>query len=278
LASFPTDPPACECRLVKALPEYSFPCNIRPHKKGSCGSFVNRAEFVYVGLSAWFRFSLTHGKTASRRKGCSTNEKLHVTETTLRRIQKVIQPERRLVLRTHQDWDQNIEPVSTSEDGTTWTFELEADQPFIYFKPCLVQDHEFHWSVGPNKLLLMEESDKRISYPCFFSSQKGTFSELVEIPSKILNRVHKVRAYVPPGYHENTLAYYPVAFMQDGQNLFFPEEAFMGHDWQVDDTRDTLSAMCAIEDFIFVVFTQKIGCSTTPVRPTSPTRDRWPKR
>jgi len=26
----------------------------------------------------------------------------------------------------------------------------------------------------------------------------------------------------------------------------------MGSDWQVDDTRDTLSAMCAIEDFIFV--------------------------
>jgi predicted alpha/beta superfamily hydrolase len=57
---------------------------------------------------------------------------------------------------------------------------------------------------------------------------------------------------VPPGYYENTLSTYPVAFMQDGQNLFFPEEAFMGSDWQVDDTRDTLSAMCAIEDFIFV--------------------------
>lgn len=31
----------------------------------------------------------------------------------------------------------------------------------------------------------MEESDKRISYPCFFSSEQGTFSELLEIPSKI---------------------------------------------------------------------------------------------
>ena len=180
--------------------------------------------------------------------------KLYKTESTLKRKLRVAYPagKGRMVLRTDQDWDQNIEPVSISEDGNTSTFELEADQPFLYFKAGLITGDGFHWSVGPNKLLLMEESDKRVSYPCFFSSEKGSFSELVEIPSKILNRTHRVRAYVPPGYHENTLSTYPVAFMQDGQNLFFPAEAFMGRDWEVDTTRDTLSAMCAIEDFIFI--------------------------
>jgi hypothetical protein len=184
----------------------------------------------------------------------SGKPKLYKTETNLRRTLRVAYPpgSGRLVLRTEQDWDKDVEAVSTSEDGSTCTFELEADQPFLYFKPCLVLDNNLHWAVGPNKLLLMEEKDKRIAYPCFFSSAKGTFSELVEIPSSILNRVDRVRAYVPPGYYENTLSTYPVAFMQDGQNLFFPEEAFMGHDWQVDDTRDTLAAMCAIEDFIFI--------------------------
>jgi len=183
-----------------------------------------------------------------------SKEQLYKTETTLKRKLRVAYPagKGRMILRTDQDWDKNIEPVSVSEDGNTSIFELEADQPFLYFKPCLITGDEIHWSVGPNKLLLMEESDKRISYPCFFSSEKGTFSELVEIPSKILNRTHRVRAYVPPGYHENTLSTYPVAFMQDGQNLFFPDEAFMGRDWEVDTTRDTLSAMCAIEDFIFI--------------------------
>lgn len=183
-----------------------------------------------------------------------TKSKLYKTQTVLKRRLRIAYPagNGRMVLRTEQDWDKDVAPIETSDDGTTWTFELEADQPFLYFKPCLIRDDEFHWAIGPNKLLLMEESDKRISYPHFFSSDKGTFSELVEIPSKILNRVHRVRAYVPPGYHENTLAYYPVAFMQDGQNLFFPEEAFMGQDWKVDTTRDTLSAMSAIEDFIFV--------------------------
>jgi predicted alpha/beta superfamily hydrolase len=184
----------------------------------------------------------------------NTKERLYKTETTLRRTVRVAYPagNGRLILRTEQDWDKDLEPVSISEDGNTSTFELEADQPFLYFKPCLIKDDERHWAVGPNKLLLMEENDKRPSYPSFFSSDKGTFSKLIEVPSKILNRVHRVRAYVPPGYYENTLSTYPVAFMQDGQNLFFPEEAFMGSDWQVDDTRDTLSAMCAIEDFIFV--------------------------
>jgi hypothetical protein len=170
-------------------------------------------------------------------------QKLYKTETTLKRTLRVAYPAGKggIVLRTEQDWDKDIEPVSVSEDGNVSTFEMAANQPFLYFKPGLIREGRFHWAVGPNKLLLMNEDDKRVSFPCFFSSEKGTFSKLIEIPSKLLDRVHRVRAYVPPGYYENTLATYPVAFMQDGQNLFFPEEAFMGSDWQVDDTRDTLA-------------------------------------
>jgi predicted alpha/beta superfamily hydrolase len=181
-------------------------------------------------------------------------QRLYKTETKLKRNLRVSYPAGNggLVLRTEEDWDKDIEPVSVSEDGNTSTFELEADQPFLYFKPCLVRDGESHWAVGPNKLLLMEENDKRVSYPCFFSPEQGRFSKLLEIPSKILDRVHRLRVYLPPGYDENTLAHYPVAFMQDGQNLFFPEEAFMGREWQVDQTSQTLSAMCAIEDYVFV--------------------------
>ena len=181
-------------------------------------------------------------------------QRLYKTDTTLKRTVRVSYPagHGRLVLRTEQDWEKDVEPVLVSEDGNTSTFELEADQPFLYFKPCLVRDSEFHWAVGANKLVLMEEEDKRISYPSFFSPEQGSFSKLIEIPSKILDRVHRLRVYVPPGYDENTLAYYPVAFMQDGQNLFFPEEAFMGRDWQVNQTSQTLSAMCAVEDFVFV--------------------------
>ena len=40
--------------------------------------------------------------------------------------------------------------------------------------------------------------------------------------------------------------------MQDGQNLFFPEEAFRGQDWEVDETSQVLRAMRAVEDLIIV--------------------------
>ena len=65
-------------------------------------------------------------------------------------------------------------------------------------------------------------------YPYFFGPEVGRFSPLVELPSKILDRDHRMRAYLPPGYDENTLGRFPVVYMQDGQNLFFPDEAFMG--------------------------------------------------
>ena len=184
----------------------------------------------------------------------TNKQRLYTTRTELQRTLRVSYPagNGRIILRTEQDWDQDIEAVSVSEDGNTWTFQVKADQPFLYFKPCLVKGDEVHWSVGPNKLLLMGEEDQRISYPYFSSPEKGRFSPLVEFPSEILGRTHRLRVYVPPGYDENTLATYPVAFMQDGQNLFFPDEAFLGRDWEVDKTSQTLRAMSAVEDFIII--------------------------
>ncbi len=182
------------------------------------------------------------------------DERLYKTHTTLERTLRVAYPpgEGRLVLRTELDWEQNLEPVATSDDGTTSTFRVRADQPFLYFKPCLVKDGQHYRSVGSNKLLLMTEEDTRVAYPFFLSPEHGQFSPLIEFPSRILGRSHQLRVYLPPGYHENTLTTFPVAFMQDGQNLFFPEEAFMGRDWQVDETSRTLRAMSAVEDVIIV--------------------------
>jgi predicted alpha/beta superfamily hydrolase len=182
-------------------------------------------------------------------------EKLYKTSTIQKRTLRVAYPagKGKMVLRTQNDWDKDVEPISVSTDGNISTFELSVDQPFLYFKPCLVTgDGEYHWSVGANKLLLMEEKDQRILYPFFFGSEKGRYSNLIEFPSKILNRLHHLRVYLPPGYDENTLATYAVAFMQDGQNLFFPEEAFLGQTWEIDETSQTLRAMSAVDDFVII--------------------------
>lgn len=182
------------------------------------------------------------------------NERLYKTSRVLKRTLRIAYPagKGRLVLRTEQNWEKDLEAISISDDGTVSTFQVEVDQPFVYFKPCLIGNDGFTWAQGANKLLLMEEKDQRIMYPYFFTSVKGRFSELIEFPSHILGRTHSLRVYLPPGYDENTLATYPVAFMQDGQNLFFPEEAFMGNTWDIDDTSETLRSMSAVEDFVII--------------------------
>ena len=179
---------------------------------------------------------------------------MYKTDAVLKRTLRIAYPagNGRLVLRTEQDWERDIEPVAVSEDGNTSTFQLQADQPFLYCKPVLVQGDESRWAIGPNNLLLMAEEDRRVSYPFFLSSERGRFSQLIEVRSEILDRVHRARVYLPPGYDENTLGTYPVAFMQDGQNLFFPNEAFMGRDWEVGTTSNTLRAMSAVEDYVIV--------------------------
>src|SRR5262245_18254898 len=179
---------------------------------------------------------------------------LYATRTTLERTLRVAYPAGagRIVLRTEQDWERDVESIAVSDDGTTWTFRVRADQPFVYFKPCLVQDAQVRWAIGSNSLLLMGEEDQRISYPFFTSPPVGRLSPLVQVQSEILDRGHRLRAYVPPGYDENTLARYPVVFMQDGQNLFFPDEAFMGRDWEGDQTSQRLRSMGAIEDFVII--------------------------
>ena len=157
-----------------------------------------------------------------------------------------------LVIRTDLDWERNVYPVALSSDGNTTSFEIEAHSPFVYFNPCLVKNGSLHWAVGPNNLLVMSGQDGRVLYPYFFSDPRGHFLPLVEIESAILGRSHRLRCYLPPGYEENTLARYPLAYMQDGQNLFFPHEAFQHKDWAVDETSQVLRAMRAIEDLIIV--------------------------
>ena len=178
---------------------------------------------------------------------------LYRTERQLGRVLRVRYPvsDGRIVLRTELDWDRDVEATRVSADGTTYTFEVEARRPFLYFKPCLRAGSELRWAAGANALLVMTAPGARDVYPHFGSTQ-GAFSPVIELDSTTLGRRHRVRAYVPPGYHENTLKLYPVLFMQDGRNLFFPDEAFQGRDWQVDRSVQLLDAMNAVDKVVVV--------------------------
>jgi predicted alpha/beta superfamily hydrolase len=178
---------------------------------------------------------------------------LYRTGTLLTRTLRVAYPPASgdIVLRTELDWNRDVEPVSVTADGVS-TFQIQAHHPFLYFKPCLLRDGTHHWARGDNRLLIMTEDDWITFYPYFFDSECGRFSPLMTFRSPILGREHRARVYLPPGYEENTLAEYPVALLQDGQNLFFPEEAFRGQDWGIDSTQWELRSMGAVEDMILV--------------------------
>ena len=67
--------------------------------------------------------------------------------------------------------------------------------------------------------------------------------------SRLLRTRRDILVYLPRGYRRQQRARYPVLYMQDGQNLFFPEEAFAS-DWKVDRTVGLLDTMGAVAEFI----------------------------
>lgn len=174
--------------------------------------------------------------------------------TELRRQLRVRYPagEGRLVLRTELDWEKNLEPVEILDAGDTSVFEIAARRPCLYFKPCLETPGGLRWAIGRDSLLLMTTQGTREAFPWFSGSEQGTFSPLVDLDSAILGRRHLVRVYLPPGYHENPLRRFPVLYMQDGRNLFFPEEAFLGREWQVDEALQLLDDTKVIDRVIVV--------------------------
>jgi predicted alpha/beta superfamily hydrolase len=184
-----------------------------------------------------------------------TDAGLYRTETLLRRTLRVHYPAGRgpMRLRTDLDWDADVHPIEVSADGETSTFRLEARRPFVYVK-ALVEEGggKPRWCVGANLLLPMTADHVADVYPYFDAPEEGTFSPVIERDSPILGRKHLIRAYLPPGYQENTLRRYPVLYMQDGKNLFFPEDAFLGREWGVDEALRLLDKMNAVDRVVVV--------------------------
>lgn len=158
----------------------------------------------------------------------------------------------RIVLRTELNWDRVVEADAVSEDRTLWTFTLRSRRPFLYFKPQLVDAAGARWAGGANLLAVMTEDSGRSVFPYFETEAKGSFHPAFEVESAVLGHELGVRVYLPPGYGENPLKRYPVLYMQDGKNLFFPEEAFLGQEWSVDETLALLDEMSAVERIVVV--------------------------
>ncbi len=91
--------------------------------------------------------------------------------------------------------------------------------------------------------------------------------------SKILNNERLLDVYLPPGYDIEITRRYPVLYMHDGNNLFFPEIAFGGMPWHVDRTLDRLIALGLIQPLIIVGVYNTMGRNSEYT--WSQMRTRW---
>lgn len=164
-------------------------------------------------------------------------------------------------LRTEDDWDATVAPVAVDAQRTCFEFDVPLAGAFLYFKPVLVRGDEVVWAQGENLLALKNGgrhdatagvAHSRDVYPHFFDDTACSVCSLQTLASVDGTREHSLRVFYPPGYAENTEALYPVLYMQDGQNLFFPDEAFAGHHWMIDETLRILDSMNLVRKAIVV--------------------------
>jgi predicted alpha/beta superfamily hydrolase len=88
--------------------------------------------------------------------------------------------------------------------------------------------------------VLIDES-KRVS---------GAISHFSDFTIPQLDRTRDVWVYTPPSYEDGTDRF-PVLYMHDGQNLFYPELSFAG-EWEIDETLDGLHSL-GLHDGLIVV-------------------------
>jgi predicted alpha/beta superfamily hydrolase len=72
--------------------------------------------------------------------------------------------------------------------------------------------------------------------------------------SQIFRNCRFLRVWLPPGYDDaqNAQRYFPVFYINDGQNLFESATSFNGVEWQVDETADRLIRERTIPSLIIV--------------------------
>jgi len=158
----------------------------------------------------------------------------------------------RIVLRSDVDWKRDLEPCAGAPDVGAFEFRLHFPGEFAYYKPVLIDDRGEHWAQGDDFLALPDPSCPQEVFPYFFGDTTCSVCNVHDVGDEAGDGRHAVRVFYPPGYAENTLESYPVLYMQDGQNLFFPNEAFGGQHWRIEETLGLLCSMNLIRKMIVV--------------------------
>ncbi|MHC9541297.1 MAG: alpha/beta hydrolase [Vulcanimicrobiota bacterium] len=158
----------------------------------------------------------------------------------------------RIVLRTEKDWEIDIEPDHIDKETHTYEFTITHSHNCIVYKPCIRDGSDIKWQDGGNRVTMLDGETVEDIYPTFNPGSKASITQIYKVPSKILKRDVLLRLYLPAGYEDNPLMYFPTIYMHDGKNLFFPQEAFLGREWSVDENLDLLNSMNLIEPTIVI--------------------------
>jgi len=82
--------------------------------------------------------------------------------------------------------------------------------------------------------------------------RQGALDRIAVFESKILGNARQISVFLPPGYDRGRRRY-PVLYMQDGQNLFEPQRAFVpGQSWKLDHAAEKGIAHRTVEPVIIV--------------------------
>lgn len=149
----------------------------------------------------------------------------------------------RLVLRSEVDWERDLEPVREVRAAGVFDFSLPMEGSHRYFKVVRLREGAVDWAQGDNMLAVRGSRGRVEVWPHFSPDDTCHVCDQHSIPSKLAAAGHRVRVFLPPGYGENTLERFPAVYMQDGHNLFFPEESFAGETWRVEETLRVLQQM-----------------------------------
>ncbi len=80
----------------------------------------------------------------------------------------------------------------------------------------------------------------------------GRLEHIEAFHSNALDNDRHITIYLPPGYERGDAAY-PVLYMQDGQNLFEPQRAFIaGQHWRLDEAADRVISERSASPMIIV--------------------------
>lgn len=77
--------------------------------------------------------------------------------------------------------------------------------------------------------------------------------------SRFLHNERALDIYLPPSYRRDNARRYPVLYMHDGNNLFYPEIAFAGVPWHVNTTLDKLIRHGLMDEIIVVGIHNTMG-------------------